>query len=125
MEEKYHWLSAKDEYVTLKHEGDKIVAFEKGGLLWIFNFHPNKSFEHYRIGTNYPYEHIIVLDTDEKRFAGKDRLRHGHENVFPIIKEPWSGRNNYIQVYIPSRVAMVLRPLFPEEKDQLLPKKSQ
>jgi len=111
LEDEYKWLSAHDDYISLKHEGDKVISFERGGLLWVFNFHPNKSFENYRIGTRWAHDHIIVFDTDEARFGGKERLRHGHDNPFPVVKEPWCDRQNYIQVYIPSRSAIILKPL--------------
>lgn len=111
LEEEFKWLSSHENYVSLKHQEDKIIAFERGGLLWVFNFHPSKSFDHYRIGTQWPYEHILIMDTDEARFGGQDRLRHGHEHAFPILKEPWHDRPNYIQIYIPSRTAAVFKPL--------------
>jgi len=82
----------------------------------VFNFHINKSFEHYRVGTKWPHEHIILLDSDEARFYGNDSLRHGHQNVFPIMKEHWQGRPNYIQLYIPSRTAIVLKALEGDEE---------
>ena len=108
LDDVYEILNANHQYITLMHEKDKIIAFEKGDLLFIFNFHPYQSFEHYRIGTNWASEHIIILDTDEKRFDGKDRLKHGHSNLFPVKKEKWMNRPNYIQLYIPSRTAIVL-----------------
>jgi len=37
-------------YVSWKHEIDKIIAFERAGLLFIFNFHPTKSFSDYKFG---------------------------------------------------------------------------
>lgn len=27
-------------YVTLKHGADKVIVFERGDLLFVFNFHP-------------------------------------------------------------------------------------
>ena len=54
---------------------------------------------------------VFILKNFKARFGGKERLRHGHDNPFPIIKEPWCERPNYIQLYIPSRTAMVLKPL--------------
>jgi 1,4-alpha-glucan branching enzyme len=108
LEEKVGWLNAKHQFISLMHEKDKLIVFEKGDLLFIFNFHPSKSFETYRIGTKWASEHIILLDTDESRFGGKDMLKYGHKNYFPFIKEKWLNRPNYIQLYIPSRTAMVL-----------------
>ena len=34
-------------YVSLAHEDDKLIVFEKGPLLFVFNFNPSKSFEDY------------------------------------------------------------------------------
>lgn len=50
LESKYGWLDSS-EWVSLKHESDKVVVFERGNLLWIFNFHPTQSYTDYRIGT--------------------------------------------------------------------------
>lgn len=49
-EEKYGWLRSDPAYVSWKHEGDKVIAFERGGVLFVFNFHPTKSFTDYRVG---------------------------------------------------------------------------
>lgn len=32
------------QYVSLSHETDKIIVFEKGNLLFVFNWHPTESF---------------------------------------------------------------------------------
>ncbi|KAJ3123429.1 alpha-1,4-glucan branching enzyme [Nowakowskiella sp. JEL0407] len=53
LEEQYGWLQT-DQYVSLKNQGDKVIVFERGNLLFIFNFHATKSFESYRVGTNWP-----------------------------------------------------------------------
>jgi 1,4-alpha-glucan branching enzyme len=37
-------------FVSWKHEGDKVIAFERAGLVFVFNFHPTKSFTDYKIG---------------------------------------------------------------------------
>jgi len=37
LETVYKWLSAPQAYVSLKHEGDKMLVFERAGLLFIFN----------------------------------------------------------------------------------------
>jgi len=43
LEEKFHWMKkGTHQYVTLTHEGDKLIVFEKGDLLFIFNFHPSR-----------------------------------------------------------------------------------
>ena len=50
LEERYGWLSDPvPAFVSWKHEGDKIIAFERAGLLFVFNFHASKSFEDYKV----------------------------------------------------------------------------
>lgn len=51
-EEKYGWLGNFHDsgYVSWKHEDDKVVAFERSGVLFVFNFHSDKSFADYKIG---------------------------------------------------------------------------
>lgn len=108
-EEKYHWLDCLPGYVSWKHEDDKVIAFERNNLLFIFNFHFCKSFTDYRIGVELAGKYKVVLSTDDKEFGGFDRI---DKNVEPqTIPEGWAGRRNYMQLYIPSRVAIVLAPI--------------
>ena len=48
-ETKWGWLSSDPGYVSRKHEDDKIIAFERGGHLFVFNFHTSKSFTDYKV----------------------------------------------------------------------------
>jgi 1,4-alpha-glucan branching enzyme len=85
-------------YISLKHNEHKLIVFERGNLLWIFNFHPNKSFADYKIGTEWTGKYSIVLNTDRKTFGGHDRIDESQ----PYYSQPheWDGRKNYIQVRI-------------------------
>ena len=42
LDEKFKFMIQGPGYVSRKHDGDKLIAFERGGLLFIFNFHPSK-----------------------------------------------------------------------------------
>ena len=95
-EEKYGWLSASPAYVSLKHEGDKVVVFERAGLLFVFNFHPTESFTDYRVGVDVAGEYEIVLSSDEKRFGGFENVRLGGEYLTTPME--WNGRKNWLQV---------------------------
>lgn len=105
-EEKYHWLSAHEAYVSLKHENDKIVVFERAGLVFIFNFHVAKSFSDYMIGVDMPGEYECILSTDEPAFAGHNRVDTAIHYLASNI--PYSNRNCSMRVYIPNRAAIVL-----------------
>lgn len=67
-------MKAANQFITLAHEKDKIIVFEKGDLLFVMNFHPTKSYEAYKVGTNWDQDHKIVYDTDRAEFGGHDRL---------------------------------------------------
>ncbi|KAF7595665.1 alpha-1,4-glucan branching enzyme [Aspergillus hancockii] len=105
-EEKYGWLHSPQAYISLKHEVDKVLAFERAGLLWIFNFHPTESFTDYRVGVEQAGTYRIVLDTDDTKFGGFNRNQK--ETRFFTTDFAWNGRSNYLQVYIPTRTAIVL-----------------
>jgi 1,4-alpha-glucan branching enzyme len=45
LEQRFHWMRlGSHQYITLSHEGDKLIVFERGDLLFIFNFHPTNSY---------------------------------------------------------------------------------
>ncbi|KAL6251544.1 alpha-1,4-glucan branching enzyme [Rhinocladiella similis] len=105
-EEKYGWLHSPQAYVSLKNESDKVLVFERAGLLWIFNFHPTMSYTDYRVGVEVPGVYRIVLDTDDTQFGGLGR--NAKETRFFTTDMPWNDRKNFTQVYIPTRTALVL-----------------
>ena len=104
-EEKYGWLHSDQAYVSLKNEQDKVIVFERAGLLWIFNFHPTQSFTDYRVGIQAAGTYQIVLDTDDPAFGGFGRNAKGTR--FFTTPFQWNERKNFIQVYIPVRTAIV------------------
>ncbi|SJL02291.1 probable 1,4-alpha-glucan-branching enzyme [Armillaria ostoyae] len=103
---KYGWLSAQPAYVSLKHEVDKLIVYERAGLLFVFNFHPTQSFTDYRVGVDEAGEYSVVLTSDEGRFGGFDNVKLGGQ-YFTTPME-WNNRKNWLQVYIPTRTCLVL-----------------
>ena len=108
LDEVFYFISSPFQYVSTQHEKDKVIVFEKGDLLFVFNFHPSQSFENYKIGTKWGTEHRIILDSDEGKFFGKNRLQYGHEHRFPNLHERFNNRPYSMNVYIPSRTCMIL-----------------
>lgn len=39
------------QYVSTQDDMGKVIVYEKGDLLYIFNFHPTQSYQDYPIGT--------------------------------------------------------------------------
>jgi 1,4-alpha-glucan branching enzyme len=97
-------------YVTLTNEEDKVIVFEKGELVYIFNFHTHKSYENYLIGTHWRSPHMILFESDEERFGGHRRLDGGHNKWFQVEEKGWMNRRHSLKIYIPSRCAIVLAP---------------
>ena len=108
VEEKYGWLHSSQAYISLKNESDKVLVFERAGLLWIFNFHPSDSFTDYRVGIEAAGTYRIVIDTDDPTFGGLGRV--AKDTRFFTTDFSWNNRKNFIQVYIPARSALVSSP---------------
>ena len=102
-----------------------MIVFERAGAVFVFNFHPTQSFSDYRIGVDEPGEYSVVLSTDDKQFAGQDRVKHDVKHVTTPLA--WNNRKNWMHVsyfnciraaftdclpfhkiYIPCRTAIVL-----------------
>ncbi|KAH7827611.1 glycoside hydrolase [Monocercomonoides exilis] len=107
LEEQTHWLASGPGWVSRKDNGDKVISFERGGLFFVFNFHPVKSFTDYRLGVMNPGKYTIVLDSDDKEFGGQGR----QDPSVPHISEPISADGHFhsIMLYLPCRTAIVLK----------------
>jgi len=103
---KYGWLEAPQAYVSLKHESDKVIVYERAGLLFVFNFHPTNSYTDYRVGVEEPGKYAVILTSDEKRFGGFANVSVGGEYLTTPME--WNGRKNFLQVYVPARSCLVL-----------------
>ena len=90
------------------NDGDQILAYTRGDLLFVFNFNPSQSFTDY--GFLVPEgSYDVVLNTDNSDFGGNnltdDSVRHFtiHDPLYEKDKKGW------LKLYIPARCAMVLR----------------
>jgi 1,4-alpha-glucan branching enzyme len=108
LEHEFNFMNSGDNgYITLKHESDKVIAFERGDMLWVFNFHPTQSFANYWIGVEWAGSFHYVMSTDDESFGGFNRIettKH-HQSVC----EDYQGRKCKLELYLPARTAIVLR----------------
>jgi 1,4-alpha-glucan branching enzyme len=86
---------------------EKIIAFKKKNFVFVFNFNPTESYNHFELPIHENGRFRIILDTDEKRFGGQGRISHevDHNTYQLNINPEFSG----ISIYTPSRTAMVLQ----------------
>ncbi|MDO5447850.1 MAG: alpha amylase C-terminal domain-containing protein, partial [Prevotellaceae bacterium] len=88
-------------------DGDQVLAYMRGELIFIFNFSPSKSFTDY--GFLVPKgKYRVVLNTDAVEFGGfgfaDDSIEH-FTNFDPIYVK--DGKE-WLKLYIPARSAVVL-----------------
>ena len=96
-----------DPVELLANEPDKVLAYKRGKLMFVFNFNPTKSFEGYGIIVPPATKWRHVFDTDEERFGGQGRIEKGVEYVPEIV--PWKNELvQQIKLYLPARTATVL-----------------
>lgn len=109
-------LSLQNGYDILDHpvvriyenSSDKIASFSRGDLLFVFNFHPVKSFTDYGIPVQGKFR--IILDSDDAAFGGFNRI--DRNSLYLSIRK--AARQTlatpyYLYLYLPSRTAIVLK----------------
>ena len=89
------------------NEGDQVVAFKRGKLLFVFNWNGVKSFDGYGIAVP-AGKYKVVLNTDATEFAGfglsDDSVEH-----FTTPDDGYLGEGmGWLQLYLPARSAVVL-----------------
>lgn len=92
------------------HEDDQVLAFSRGDLLFVFNFHPTASYTDYRIIAPKGSYHII-LDSDETIFGGFGLVDDStkHQTLPANSEEELPQELEHLSLYLPSRTALVLR----------------
>lgn len=86
----------------------KILAFEKTGLIFIFNFHACQSQQRFFVPISTAEDtrrYRVVFSTDRTCYGGDDRI--DEQYVYPVTRSP--ERHSGFFVYIPCRTAMVLK----------------
>ncbi len=91
-----------------------MLAFFRGDLLVILNFHPTESHADWPLPVP-PGDYDLVLDTDAPEFGGLGRVEPGQrfvaapENVPPTEDHGLPERVPTLRLYLPARSAVVLR----------------
>jgi 1,4-alpha-glucan branching enzyme len=94
--------------LLLANNSDQVLAFIRDPLLFVFNLNPVKSFTDYGIASD-PAEYKIVLNSDHPSFEGFGRIDDKME--YPAEPLGKVGSGFQILLYLPARVALVLRKI--------------
>lgn len=77
----------------------KIIAFERAGLVFVFNFHVSESYFGFKLPVPEKGKYEILLHSDESKFGGFERIEGNP--VYP------TDRKLQIQIYVPNRTCLV------------------
>ena len=104
--QQYRLLEIQGPALLFEHFGDKVIAFERAGLLFVFNFHPSNSYVDYQFEA-LPGKYRMVFDSDAERYGGHGRLLldQYHETCIDVSD---SRKRHLISLYLPTRTAFVL-----------------
>ncbi len=98
--------------LLVQDELKKIVIFKRINCIFALNFNPEESFTDYGFGAP-SGKYVSVLDTDRPEFDGFSRMERGEEHLTVHKKSP-NGSGKYddtLQLYLPSRCAVVLKKI--------------
>ncbi|KAL8125635.1 1,4-alpha-glucan-branching enzyme 2-2, chloroplastic/amyloplastic-like isoform X1 [Apium graveolens] len=105
LEGTHGFMTSDHQYISRKDERDRVIVFEKGNLVFVFNFHWTNSYSDYRVGCLKSGKYKIVLDSDDKLFGGFSRIDHSAD--FFSFEGVYDNRPRSFMVYAPSRTAVV------------------
>ncbi len=87
------------------HQEDKVLIYTKGDTVFVFNFHPTRSFEGYFVPVGQAGTYSVVLSTDDGAFGGFSRVDTAQKYKARPTPDGWVG----FPCYLPCRSAMVLK----------------
>ena len=103
---KYDILSQPYPELKWLHCDDHVIAFERGGLVFVFNFDPSRCFSDYPIPVSAGEDHQVLFTTDDWRYNGFGTIHHNRLSAFTPGME-----GNYVRMFLPPRSAVVMVPV--------------
>lgn len=85
-------------------ESNKTIVFRRADLIFVFNFHPQKSLEHYRIPVIEHGVYQLLFHSDKAEFGGHDRL--DQKITYPAGRSKES-KDAFLRIYNTNRTVQV------------------
>jgi 1,4-alpha-glucan branching enzyme len=108
MAQRYRIIGSSEPRLVHERSDNKVIAFKRSDLLFIFNFHHSHSYSDYHIEAP-PGKYRMILDSDDPKYGGHGRLK-SNQYHFTIPDTSYSEPRHSISLYIPTRTALVLEP---------------
>lgn len=113
LDDKFSFLSSAKLIVSSASDKDKMIVFERGDLVFVFNFHPENTYQGYKVGCDLPGKYRVALDSDAFEFGGYGRIGHdvdhftSPEGIPGIPETNFNNRPNSFRVLSPARSCVV------------------
>ncbi|XP_059634373.1 1,4-alpha-glucan-branching enzyme 1, chloroplastic/amyloplastic-like isoform X2 [Cornus florida] len=113
LDDRFSFLASTKQIVSSTDEDDKVIVFERGDLVFVFNFHPEKTYDGYKVGCDLPGKYRVALDSDAWEFGGHGRVGHDWDHFtcpegIPGVPETnFNNRPNSFKVLSPARTCVV------------------
>ncbi len=104
---KYGLLEHDGPYLLYEHPEKKLLIFQRAGLLFAFNFHPQHSISDFLFEAP-AGKYNLILDTDAALYGGPNRLVKDQEH-FTMPDRRNNRKVDLLSLYLPSRSGQVLR----------------
>lgn len=101
----HNLLAVPDVHKSLEHIDNQILAIERGGFLFVFNFNPFESNENFQVPAP-PGRYKIVLNTDSLHFGGFGRI--DTQMLYETVAE---GHSTHLSLYLPTLTGIVLKKI--------------
>lgn len=90
------------------NDGDQVLAYMRGNLLFVYNFSPERSFTDY--GLLVPKgSYKVILNTDAREFGGFGFTDDTIEHFTGFDPEYAADGKEWLKLYLPARTAVVLK----------------
>jgi len=122
LDDKFLFLASTKQIVSSTDEEDKVIVFERGDLIFVFNFHPENAYDGYKVGCDLPGKYRVALDSDALEFGGHGRVGHeadhftSPEGIPGVPETNFNNRPNSFKVLSPPRTCVVYYRV--EEKEE-------
>jgi len=100
-------LVAPEIILLHEHSDNKVIVFQRAGLLFAFNFHPTRSYSDYTISAE-PGKYRLIFDSDRPEYGGHGRLTP-HQEHLTLSGLEENVQTERLSLYLPTRTAIVLK----------------
>ncbi len=101
-------LESAEIRLVYEHSDNKIIIFERAGLLFIFNFHSERSYSDYRFEAPQG-KYRMIFNSDASEYGGHNRL-HPDQYHLTLLDTSMDRPRDLLSLYLPTRTVLILEP---------------